>query len=76
MWRRLFQLALVALLVAAASGCATTYEYYGDERYHEPVGGVVYDSDPEAEFQETVNKSRAIARAAETAGAFARIGGN
>ncbi|MCB1553485.1 MAG: hypothetical protein KDJ14_06715 [Xanthomonadales bacterium] len=47
MWRRLFQLALVALLVAAASGCATTYEYYGDERYHEPVGGVVYDSYPD-----------------------------
>ena len=44
--------------------------------YIQAGGGVVYDSDPEAEFQETVNKSRAIARAAETAGAFARPGGN
>ena len=33
-------------------------------------GGVVYDSDPEAEFQETVNKSRAIRRAAADAGLF------
>jgi anthranilate synthase component 1 len=37
-------------------------------------GGVVYDSDPEAEFQETVNKARAIARAAEDAGLFAGRG--
>jgi hypothetical protein len=29
---------------------------------------VVYDSDPEAEYQETVNKSRALRRAAEDAG--------
>jgi anthranilate synthase component I len=35
-------------------------------------GGVVYDSDPEAEFQETVNKSNALRRAAEDAGRFAR----
>ena len=35
-------------------------------------GGVVYDSDPEAEYQETVNKSRALKRAAEEAGLFAR----
>ncbi len=35
-------------------------------------GGVVYDSDPEAEWQETVNKSRALRRAAEDAGLFVR----
>lgn len=35
-------------------------------------GGVVYDSDPEAEFQETVNKSRAIRKAAEDASLFTR----
>ncbi len=33
-------------------------------------GGVVYDSDPEAEYQETVNKSKALRRAAEDAGTF------
>ncbi|MHC0053019.1 anthranilate synthase component I [Actibacterium sp. D379-3] len=40
--------------------------------YIQAGGGVVYDSDPEAEFQETVNKSKAIRRAAEDAGLFAR----
>ncbi|MEC7761740.1 MAG: anthranilate synthase component I, partial [Pseudomonadota bacterium] len=35
--------------------------------YIQSGGGVVYDSDPEAEFQETVNKSKAIARAAAEA---------
>ena len=34
-------------------------------------GGVVADSDPEAEYQETVNKAAALARAAEQAQAFA-----
>ncbi|MDE3238979.1 MAG: anthranilate synthase component I [Paracoccaceae bacterium] len=38
--------------------------------YIQAGGGVVYDSDPEAEWQETVNKSRAIRRAAEDAGLF------
>ncbi len=38
-------------------------------------GGVVHDSDPEAEYQETVNKSRALRRAAEEAGRFTG-GGN
>ncbi len=38
--------------------------------YIQAGGGVVYDSDPEAEFQETVNKSRALRRAAEEAGRF------
>ncbi|MBC6438766.1 MAG: anthranilate synthase component I [Rhodobacteraceae bacterium] len=38
--------------------------------YIQAGGGVVFDSDPEAEFEETVNKSRAIRRAAEIAGQF------
>ncbi len=42
--------------------------------YVQAGGGVVFDSDPEAEFQETVNKSRALRRAAEDAGLFARQG--
>jgi len=37
-------------------------------------GGVVYDSDPEAEFMETVHKASAIRRAAEDAARFG--GGN
>lgn len=40
--------------------------------YIQAGGGVVYDSDPEAEYQETVNKSRALQRAAQDAGLFAR----
>ncbi len=40
--------------------------------YIQAGGGVVYDSDPESEYQETVNKSRALRRAAEDAGLFAR----
>ncbi|TJZ93927.1 anthranilate synthase component I [Paracoccus gahaiensis] len=40
--------------------------------YIQSGGGVVYDSDPEAEFQETVNKSRALQRAAEEASRFVR----
>ena len=39
--------------------------------YIQAGGGVVYDSDPEAEYQETVNKSNALRRAAEDAGRFA-----
>ncbi|MDO5631415.1 MAG: anthranilate synthase component I [Paracoccus sp. (in: a-proteobacteria)] len=39
--------------------------------YLQSGGGVVYDSDPEAEYQETVNKSRALQRAAEGAARFA-----
>ena len=38
--------------------------------YIQAGGGVVYDSDPEAEYQETVNKARAIRKAAEDAGMF------
>jgi anthranilate synthase component 1 len=42
--------------------------------YIQAGGGVVYDSDPEAEYQETVNKSKALRRAAEDAGLFVRRG--
>jgi anthranilate synthase component 1 len=42
--------------------------------YIQAGGGVVYDSDPEAEYQETVNKSGALRRAAEDAGLFPRRG--
>jgi anthranilate synthase component I len=38
--------------------------------YIQAGGGVVFDSDPEAEYQETVHKSRAIRRAAEDAAMF------
>ena len=42
-----------------------------DEKlYIQAGGGVVYDSDPEAEFQETVNKSNALRQAAKDAGLF------
>lgn len=43
--------------------------------YIQAGGGIVHDSDPEAEFQETVNKSKAIRKAAENAGLFSQ-GGN
>ena len=42
--------------------------------YIQAGGGVVFDSDPEAEFQETVNKSKALRKAAEDAGLFMRRG--
>lgn len=42
--------------------------------YIQAGGGVVYDSDPEAEYQETVNKSGALRRAAKDAGHFAKRG--
>ena len=44
--------------------------------YVQAGGGVVADSDPEAEFQESCNKARALVRAAEEAIIFAaRSGG-
>lgn len=43
--------------------------------YIQAGGGVVYDSDPESEFMETVNKSRALHRAAEEAARFVRGNG-
>ncbi len=39
--------------------------------YVQAGGGVVADSDPEAEFQETRSKARALIRAAEEAIRFA-----
>jgi len=43
--------------------------------YTQAGGGVVYDSDPEAEYQETVNKAKALRSAAEGAGLFMRGNG-
>ncbi len=40
--------------------------------YIQAGGGVVFDSDAQAEWQETVNKARALRRAAEDAGLFIR----
>ncbi|MGB5869288.1 MAG: anthranilate synthase component I [Albidovulum sp.] len=40
--------------------------------YIQAGGGVVFDSDPQAEFEETVNKSKALRKAAEDAGLFVR----
>ena len=42
--------------------------------YIQAGGGVVYDSDPQAEFEETVNKARALFTAAAEAGRFAPRG--
>ena len=42
--------------------------------YIQAGGGVVVDSDPEAEYQETANKSNPLRRAAEDAGRFAGRG--
>ncbi|WP_375281854.1 anthranilate synthase component I [Pseudooctadecabacter sp.] len=42
----------------------------GDQLYIQAGGGVVYDSDPEAEYMETVHKSNAIRRAAADAATF------
>ena len=45
--------------------------------YIQAGGGVVWDSDPEAEFQETVNKAKALRQAASEAGLFCgKAGGN
>ncbi len=46
--------------------------------YVQAGGGVVVDSDPEAEYQETVSKSKALMQAARDAALFvaARTGGN
>ncbi|WP_210526673.1 anthranilate synthase component I [Rubellimicrobium arenae] len=42
----------------------------GDKLHIQAGGGVVYDSDPEAEYMETVHKSNAIRKAAEDAAMF------
>ncbi|SLN12838.1 anthranilate synthase component I [Pseudooctadecabacter jejudonensis] len=44
----------------------------GDQLYIQAGGGVVYDSDPHAEYMETVHKSNAIRRAAADAATFRR----
>ena len=46
--------------------------------YIQAGGGVVYDSDPEAEYQESINKSKALLQAAREASLFvsARAPGN
>ncbi len=46
-----------------------------DVVYVQAGGGVVVDSDPEAEFQESCNKARALIRACEEAVRFATRGG-
>jgi anthranilate synthase component 1 len=45
-----------------------------DTLFIQAGGGVVYDSDPDAEFEETVNKAGALRRAAQDAGMFTRRG--
>jgi len=47
-----------------------------DKLYIQAGGGVVFDSDPEAEFQETVNKSKALQTAAKLAHQFSDLSGN
>ena len=42
--------------------------------YVQAGGGMVADSDPETEYQESRNKARALIRAAEEAVQFARSG--
>lgn len=42
--------------------------------YIQAGGGVVYDSDPQLEFEETVNKSNALRMAARDAGMFTKSG--
>ncbi len=54
--------------------CLRTAVLKDETLYIQAGGGVVHDSDPEAEYLETVNKSRALRRAAADAGRFA--GGN
>jgi anthranilate synthase component 1 len=44
--------------------------------YIQSGGGVVYDSDPQAEYEETVNKAEALRRAAKDAYHFAKNGLN
>jgi anthranilate synthase component 1 len=46
----------------------------GDQLVIQSGAGVVYDSDPEAEYAETVHKARAIRKAAEDAAMFREDG--
>uniref|UniRef100_UPI00356422E9 chorismate-binding protein n=1 Tax=Roseovarius sp. TaxID=1486281 RepID=UPI00356422E9 len=45
-----------------------------EQLYIQAGGGVVFDSDPEAEYMETVHKSNAIRRAAADAARFSDDG--
>lgn len=47
-----------------------------EKLYTQAGGGVVWDSDPQAEFEETEHKAGAIRRAAADAGMFVKQGGN
>ncbi len=44
-----------------------------DTLYIQAGGGIVHDSDPAAEFEETVNKSKALRQAAKDAGLFVKF---
>jgi len=46
-----------------------------EKLYVQAGGGVVFDSDPEAEYQETINKSKALQQAARDAGLFVKFSG-
>ncbi|MOA58746.1 Aminodeoxychorismate synthase component 1 [compost metagenome] len=39
----------------------------GDRKYFQTGAGIVYDSNPDAEYQETLHKARAMRRALEAA---------
>ncbi len=54
------------ILYRVANGCGE-----GCGLYVQAGGGVVHDSDPEAEYIETVNKSKALHQAAREAYLFA-----
>ncbi|WP_417259055.1 anthranilate synthase component I [Celeribacter sp.] len=45
-----------------------------EKLYIQAGGGVVYDSDPQLEFEETINKSNALRMAAADAGRFTKSG--
>ena len=70
-----FTIALPLELTAEQNIALRTGVIKDGQLYIQAGGGVVYDSDPEAEFMETVNKSRALRRAAEEAARFVRGNG-
>jgi anthranilate synthase component 1 len=57
--------------LAATSVALRTALVKADTVYVQAGGDVVADSEPEAEYQETVNKARALIRSAEEAVRFA-----
>jgi len=56
--------------------CKPTFDSVGDwkrgSRFVAAIGGWVNDSEPEAEFQETVNKSKAMLKAVALAETFGK----